>query len=430
ILYLHSHDTGRYIQPYGYAIPTPNLQLFAEQGVLFRQAFCGGPTCSASRSVLLTGMCAHSAGMIGLAHRGFRLKDYNKHMCHTLRNAGYDTTLIGVQHLIRGKEREKLGYNNFVNTQGNSVKSIAPAAREYLNSEPEEPFFLSVGFSETHRKYPEPGPQEDARYCRPPAPVPDTPETRHDMASYKACARILDDGMGQVLDALDSSGLANKTLVICTTDHGIAFPGMKCNLTDHGTGIMFMMRGPKGFDGGKVVDSLISHVDIFPTICDYIGVDKPDWLQGKSIMPIIRGEKEEVNDEVFSEVTYHAAYEPKRSVRTRRFKYIRRFGNKNTPVLPNCDDSPSKKIWMENGWGERILAEEELYDLVFDPNETRNLANDINYAEILKEMQDRLEKWMKRTDDPLLNGFVPAPSGARVNDPDGFSPGEEPRMVE
>ena len=78
ILYLHSHDTGRYIQPYGYAVPTPNLQNFAEQGVIFRQAFCGGPTCSASRAVLVTGQCAHSSGMIGLAHRGFILKDYSQ----------------------------------------------------------------------------------------------------------------------------------------------------------------------------------------------------------------------------------------------------------------------------------------------------------------------------------------------------------------
>ena len=71
ILYLHSHDTGRYVQPYGYSIPAPNLQKLAEQGVLFRQTFCGGPTCSASRAALLTGQCAHSSGMIGLAHRGF-----------------------------------------------------------------------------------------------------------------------------------------------------------------------------------------------------------------------------------------------------------------------------------------------------------------------------------------------------------------------
>ena len=64
VLYLHSHDTGRYVQPYGYDVPTPNIQRLAEQGILFRQAFCAAPTCSPSRAALLTGQCAHSSGML------------------------------------------------------------------------------------------------------------------------------------------------------------------------------------------------------------------------------------------------------------------------------------------------------------------------------------------------------------------------------
>ena len=82
ILYLPSHDTGRYVQPYGHNIPTPHIQALAEQGVLFRQNFCGGPTCSPSRAGLLTGQCAHSSGMLGLAHRGFSLRDYSQHLVH------------------------------------------------------------------------------------------------------------------------------------------------------------------------------------------------------------------------------------------------------------------------------------------------------------------------------------------------------------
>ena len=82
VLYIHSHDTGRYVQPYGHAIPTPAMQRLAEQGVLFRQAFSAAPTCSPSRAGLLTGQCAHSAGMIGLAHRGFSLHDYGRHIEH------------------------------------------------------------------------------------------------------------------------------------------------------------------------------------------------------------------------------------------------------------------------------------------------------------------------------------------------------------
>ncbi|MBT7166430.1 MAG: sulfatase-like hydrolase/transferase, partial [Victivallales bacterium] len=94
ILYIHSHDTGRYIQPYGHAVATPNLQRLAEQGVLFRQAFTINPTCSPSRACLLSGECAHSNGMLGLAHRGFSM-NYEHHIVNTLKAQGYTTALAG-----------------------------------------------------------------------------------------------------------------------------------------------------------------------------------------------------------------------------------------------------------------------------------------------------------------------------------------------
>ena len=101
IIYIHSHDTGRYVQPYGHNVPTPNIQRLAEQGILFRQAFCAAPTCSPSRAALLTGQAAHSAGMTGLVNRGFGLSDYSQHILHTLHGAGYHTVLAGLQHLHR-----------------------------------------------------------------------------------------------------------------------------------------------------------------------------------------------------------------------------------------------------------------------------------------------------------------------------------------
>ncbi len=427
ILYIHSHDTGRYVQPYGHAVPTPHIQRLAEEGVLFRQAFCAAPTCSPSRAALLTGQCAHSSGMIGLAHRGFSLHDYRQHIVHTLRGAGYTSTLIGVQHVAQ--DAGIIGYDRIVPVESNRAEHVAPAAAAFLKSRPSQPFFLSVGFIETHREFHEPGPQEDPRFCLPPHPLPDTPETRRDMAAFKASARVLDWGIGMVLDALEESGLAEDTLVICTTDHGIAFPGMKCNLTDHGIGVMLIMRGPGGFTGGRVIDAMVSHIDIFPTICDLLEIERPPWLQGESLLPLIRGEADEIHEEIFAEVTYHAAYEPQRAVRTRRWKYIRRFDGRDRPVLPNCDDGPSKDVWLQHGWRDRPVATEQLYDLVFDPNETRNLVDDPAMAEVLEEMRGRLERWMRGTDDPLLQGPVPAPPGARANDPDGLSPREPARVI-
>lgn len=422
IIYLHSHDTGRYIQPYGHAIPTPNLQKLAEEGVLFRRAFTAAPTCSPSRACLLTGQCAHQNGMLGLSHRGFFLNNYGHHIIHTLHKIGYTSALSGVQHIASGAP-DRIGYKRLLLNPAEQKKgpdATTEAAIAFIRQPHKEPFFLAVGYNPTHREFPDPGPGEDARYTLPPAPLPDTPQTRRDMAAYKASARILDAQMGRVINAVDK----DNTLIICTTDHGIAFPGMKCHLTDHGMGVMLILRGPNGFTGGKVVDAMISQIDIFPTLCDLLDIDPPDWLEGTSFLSVVRGEKAEINDEIFGEVTYHAAYDPQRAVRTQRHKYIRRFDGRTRPVLPNCDDSLSKDVWLGAGWRNRSFAEEQLYDLVFDPNETHNLAGDPAHASTLKDMQTRLQTWMTRTKDPLLNGPVPLPEGGRANDPDGLSPRE------
>jgi arylsulfatase A-like enzyme len=365
--------------------------------------------------------------MLGLAHRGFSLTDYKRHIAHTLRPAGYYSELIGLQHIAR--DPAIIGYDKVQVIRGNHVEQVAPAAAAFLKNAPKQPFFIDVGFQETHREFRKPGPREDPRFCLPPAPLPDTPETRYDIASFKATARALDEGVGTVLDALESSGLAGNTLVISTTDHGIAFPDMKCNLFDHGMGVSLIMRGPGGFSGGKVCDAMVSHIDIFPTICDLLDVERPSWLQGKSMMPLIRGSAQEVNDEIFGEVNYHASYEPKRAVRTKRWKYIRHFDGRKHPNLPNCDDGPSKSLWLKNGWRDRMVESAQLYDLMFDPNEIHNCAADPSNAKIVADLRGRMERWMHATDDPLLKGPVKAPKGATANDPDGTSPHEDAKPV-
>jgi arylsulfatase A-like enzyme len=388
--------------------------------------------------------------MLGLAHRGFKLNDYDKHVSHTLERAGYSSALVGVQHLA--KDPSIIGYDEIVATAlsnavtpqerkifrsgktwrelpSSKVENAAPVAAEYLHHNPPQPFFLSIGFSETHRRYPEPGSEEEPKYSLPPPSFPDYPETRADMAGFKASARILDEGVGTVLEALDETGLADNTLVICTTDHGIAFPTMKCNLTDGGIGVMLIIRGPGGFSGGKPIDAMISQIDIFPTLCELVGLDTPGWLEGRSIMPLLRGETEKINDQIFAEVNYHASYEPVRAVRTTEWKYVRRFGDRRTPVLTNCDDSPTKELWIRHGWRNKLLPSEGLYNLVFDPHETYNLAGDPSAKDVLDDLRYRLERWMKETKDPMLQGPIPAPSGARINDPNGTSSKETRQII-
>src|SRR3954470_24308354 len=297
ILYLHSHDTGRYIQPYGHQVPMPNVQALADQGVLFRQAFCAAPTCSASRACLLTGQYPQSNGMLGLAHRGWSLRDYRHHIVNTLRPLGYRSVLIGEQHI--SKRPDAIGYDEVMKVPTTRVESVAPLAMDVLRRPSDGPLFMSVGFFETHREFLGPGSLRDIHYSQVPPNLPDTPEVRADVAGFKASARSLDHGVGMVLSALDAAGLSENTLVIFTTDHGMPFPGAKATLYDRGLGVMLILRGPEPFAGRHVAAALASHIDLYPTVCELLGIPRPGFLQGVSLMPLIRGETDHVRDEIF-----------------------------------------------------------------------------------------------------------------------------------
>ena len=421
ILYIHSHDTGRHVQPYGYWVRTPHLQMLAEQGVLFRKAFCASPTCSGSRASLLTGQFCHNNGMLGLAHRGWKLNDYGEHLIHPLREAGYRSILIGEQHI--SEDPGVIGYDEVVPVDNNHATQVAPAANAMLR-DTSEPFFMSVGFFETHREFELPASVRDSLYAQPAPNLPDLEATREDVAAFKASARSLDEGIGSVLNELHRAGLEDNTLIVCTTDHGLAFPRQKATLYDRGTGVLTIVRGPGGFTGGKVFDAMVSHLDIYPTLCELAGVPTPDYAYGKSILPLISGEVDRLHDEVFTEMTFHAAYEPQRAVRTERWTYIRRFHDYQHPVLANCDDSATKDLLVAAGWGDQIVPEERLYDLLLDPNENANLAYDESHASVREDLAARVGAWMEATDDPLLDGPVEPPPGALVNGPDQVSPSE------
>lgn len=429
IIYIHSHDTGRYVQPYGHAIPTPNIQKLAEEGALFRNAFCANPTCSPSRAALLTGQWAHSCGMGGLANRGWSLPVPEHLIPHTLNKAGYVTALAGFQHVVRNVE--DTGYQRILPQEiGNAGAEERACA--FIDEKHNQPFFLDVGFGETHRRAkgfappPEGEEKTDPRYVKPPPTFPDNQTTRQDMAEYIDSARTLDMKMGKVFDSLEKNGLADNTLVICTTDHGLAFPRMKCHVTDHGIGVMLIMRGPGGFDGGQVIDGLVSQIDLFPTICELVEIEPPEWLQGNSTLPLVRGETEDIRDAIFAEVNYHCCYEPQRAIRTKRWKYIRRYDNAKQWALPNCDDSISKTFMLENDWVDQPVESERLYDVVFDPSEAHNLVDNPKYVNVLSEMRERLEEWRRETNDPVDddNIMIP-PDTAVLNDPTDLSPGDK-----
>ena len=419
IIYLHSHDTGRYIQPYGHAVQTPNMQRFAEQGVVFRHAFAAAPNCSPSRAALLTGEYPHNNGMNGLDHRGgFVLNDYSHHILHALRDHGYLTVLGGLQHI--GKDTEAIGFDRVLgNARSPGIEQVMPRVLDFLANTPDQPFFLDCGVRETHknkRLFHSSPDDPDSRFAEIPPSLPDTPETRMEMARFGEALKALDAAYGQVLEALDENGLTENTLVFITTDHGLPLAAHKRTLSDGGTGVLMMMRGPGGFGGGRVLDSMVSQVDIFPTLCEVLNMPRPEWLHGKSLMPLIREEQDEIHNAVFTELTYHLTYTPLRSVRTKRWKYIKSFADESHRHFGG-DPGRCVDQWSEDGGPKRFQAEEQLYDLLFDPAEACNLAGDPECAEVLGEMRARLLVWQKETDDPIIKGDIPPVTTEGLNGP-------------
>ncbi len=434
VIYLNCHDAGRWIQPHGAPVPTPHLQRFAEESVFFRNAHTVAPTCSPSRAGLLTGRYPHQAGMLGLAHRGFGLVDPSEHLARRLSRLGYETALSGEQHVASkrpvGSEEQ---FHDHRLTPAADLRGLDHAARDRLYAKRaakfieqhaggDRPFYLECGFFFPHRPFPETSVDETTGDIAPPAYLPDTPRTRADMSAYATAMRSADACFGIVIDALRRTGLDRRAIIVVTTDHGPAFPWAKCNLNDEGTGVMLMMRLPQ-ITAPRVVDAMVTHLDILPTINEALGQPEEPGLEGRSLLPLLREETAAVHEEIFAEVTFHAAYEPMRSVRTDRYRYIRRFmGDWLRPVLPNIDDGPSRRELHEAGLGEQPLPAESLHDLERDPFGAVNLAEAPEHAALLADLRGRLNLWMVRTRDPLLSGEVRVPSGAVITPRDAWLP--------
>ncbi|RJS86695.1 sulfatase [Candidatus Bathyarchaeota archaeon] len=418
ILVIITHDTGRHLGCYGRKVETPNLNRLADEGVIFTNLFCTAPQCSPSRASLLTGRYPHNHGLIGLAHRGFHLNIEEPLLPSLLADAGYSTYLFGFQH--ESSNPHSLGYQKVFKAKSNSCLHVTPLVLDFLAEKPKKPFFMMVGFSETHRPFPEyDGPVDDIEGF---PYLPDIEDVRRDIASLNILVRRVDEKVGEILRAVEDAGLRDDTLVVFTTDHGVAFPGAKATLYDPGVEISMLMRGPGGFEGGKRIDALLSNLDFAPTILDLCGIPIPTKMQGKSMLPLIRGEVDKLHEWIFVEQTYHAAYDPLRGVRTERFKYIRSFEKRPFWFPPNVDGGLSKEVARRLGYFNRPRPSEMLFDLHADPIERKNLVDDPNYTETLERMRTILKNWMRRTADPLLKGYVPPPPGAVVTPPDSYTP--------
>ena len=358
----------------------------------------------------------------------YQPNDFSHHLVPFLKKKGYQCALSGVHHISRDL-KEKIGYDRVLdlNARGTLPEdadegvtadlSIEEAAARFFNEDHDKPFFCSVGFGAPHRYGPDrrlfnknaiykAPDSEESKYARPFPIYPDNPISRSETANFQAGTKIMDDLFGYVLDALERSGHKDDTLVIMTTDHGAGLANMKCTLTEWGIGVFLMMRGP-GIPEGEVLDGMVSHVDIFPTLAEYLGTEKPDWLQGNSMVPMLKGEKEEINDYIFSEQGYHGCPRPLRAIRNQRYKLIRCYKTDVKEDHYSSDAGPIFDYLIEQGLDKRPVPEFALYDLIFDPMERCNQADNPDYKEVFEDLKKRLDDFMKETNDPLVIGELP-----------------------
>ncbi|MCS7254794.1 MAG: sulfatase [Armatimonadetes bacterium] len=436
IIIIITHDTGRHLGCYGRSVISQNLDRIAEEGVKFSNAFCTAPQCSPSRASLLSGLMPHRHGLIGLAHRGFRLRQDLVLLPKLLSENGYITHLFGLQHETQWDRVSELGYQHVHRPGGLSCAKVTPFLLKFLESNPQQPFFAMVGFFETHRPFPKAiTPLENVKV---PEFLPDVAEVRQDIADLNESVRRVDESVGQIIEALKKARLLDNTLVIFTTDHGIAFPGAKATLFDPGIEIALLMRGPDEFNGGKVINAIVSNADLMPTICEIAGIEPPNGLDGKSLLPLLRNKVDKIHEHLFVELTYHAAYDPMRGIRTEEFKYIRSFSRRPFWLPPNVDNGLAKDWYRKNQSEvfQTLRPKEMLFDLIKDPLERKNVADDRAYEDVLKKLRKLVEQRMQIANDPLIYGHVMPPEGARVTPSKVWGPEEgvtdnyDPRLDE
>jgi len=427
VLILHVHDIGQYLHCYGVkGVISPNLDRLAAGGVRFARSFSTAPGCSPSRASIFTGRYPHSNGVMGLTHGQFGW-DLNKdevHLAQYLLDAGYQTAAIGQVHETRSPH-ERVGFER------SSNKKPTPQAIEWLtefSTTPERPFFMSVGYFTPHRlvagrsgKNPvfaftsegltrHPDPDIDI-----PGYLLDTPETRRELTDLQVAVNEVDTEIGKVLEALQRLNLEQNTLVIFTTDHGIAMPRAKCTLYDPGIEVACILRYPgrKGWHGGIVKDEMISNVDYLPTILELVGISVPEKVQGKSFANLLDGKAYTPRSEIFAEQTYHNYYDPRRAIRTERYKLILNYST--APSFMDCsqDWRPAADTAVQST---AIAPPMEFYDLVEDKWELKNLANDAKYEDIRHDLHRRLVRSLTETDDPILKGAVTPPRHREIQE--------------
>ena len=414
-------------------IETPNLDLLAEEGVRFENAYCTSASCAASRSVILTGLFGHGTGSYGHVHDYHHFSTFEnvKSLPVLLKSGGYLTARIGKYHVAPEKV---FAFDQVLEANPRSTFEMAEACEEVIGSE--DPFFLYFCTDDPHRGAPfTPDPWNapnsfgnrgegyagvETKHYNPtevivPDFLPDTKECREELAQYYQSVSRIDQGFGKLMEMVKKEGKWENTIVIYISDNGIAFPGAKTTLYEPGIKLPCIIRDPSLEKKGISNGARISWVDLTPTILDMSGIDfSAEDFHGSSFKDILGKENPEGWDEVYASHTFHeiTMYYPMRAYIQGKYKLIWNIAWRLE--YPFASDLWASSTWQgiyrnhEPNFGKRPVQqylfrqEFEFYDLEADPGEINNLALDLANHVILEEMKTKMKAFQLRTDDPWL----------------------------
>ena len=438
---------------------TPNMDKLAAEGTLFTDAFCTTASCSASRSVVLTGLHNHANGHYGHLHSYHKFSSYPwvQTLPVLLAKKGYRTARIGKHH--NGPE-EVYFFEEKIPGNSRSPVEMANNCESFINAESEKPFFLYFATSDPHRgggkatelpygpdrfgnkpnKQAYPGVSEvffDPKKVNVPYFLPDTPTCRAELAQYYQSVSRIDQGLGRLVEILKRNGKWDDTLILFTSDHGMAFPGGKTTVYEGGLRVPFIVRNPYLKKKGFKNNAMISFIDITPTLLDFAGgfnrkdrttdlatrkrgrgknaKNVPYQFQGRSFLPILGQEKPKGWDQINASHTFHEIqmYYPMRVVRDRKYKLIWNIAHQLPyPFASDLWAAPSFQAQYKQGmdapYGRKTVGEYinrpkfELFDIEANPEEYKNLANDPAYAEVLEQYIAKMKAFQKETNDPWI----------------------------
>lgn len=428
---------------YGSKTPgvTPNIDRLAAEGLRFTHSHITIAVCQPSRSVLMTGRYPHRNGAMGFEP----IREDVPTLGESLRAAGYLNGILGKERHL--EPREKFCWDTYVGvadlSQGRDPQKYYQYAKTFFEQARAagRPFFLMANSHDPHRPfagserdraqpnrprarrgpadYPDPARMYEPQEICVPGFLPDLPAVRSEVAQYYSSVHRCDETVGEILRALRETHQEDRTLVMFLSDNGMAFPFAKTNCYLNSTRTPWIVRWPGRVKPGTVdSEHFISGIDFMPTVLEAAGLKPVEGMDGRSFLPVLRGEHQAGRDRVFTMFNQTAGKRdyPMRCLQDKRFGYIFNAWSDGTTVfLSESTGSASFKgmkaaASTDEGIAARVefldhRVPEEFYDLQADPNALKNLIDDPQYTAEVARFRMGLLELLRSTDDPVLDAF-------------------------